>query len=216
MLGMRSRREHWNNNPTGVGGFQFRRQDIYIVGSPAVPQCGATCKRTGKPCRSAPTKGGGGRCRHHGGGNRGSPSGRGKVALPKSLRQGHSKTMALVRRAARAELAATTLHPDTMKVFARYQNRIYPPDEEIFVLALDQRLKGAISTGELEIALQLACRYFHDPSLPRPEPRRRPAKRAASSPQPLVRPLGEVLREDLLERLKNAPAYQDGAAVDAI
>jgi hypothetical protein len=107
-----------------------------------------------------PTRDGGGRCVHHGGGRKGGHSGRGKIALPKNLRQAHSKAMALLRRAARAELAITDLHPETEKLFVRrYESEIYPPSSAEFILTLDQKVKGEVGVSELKVALEQAKRY---------------------------------------------------------
>src|SRR4249920_2035833 len=113
-------------NPTGIGGLHHRPEDWFVIGVTAV--CGARCRRTGLPCRMPPTRDGGGRCVHHGGGRKGGHSGRGKIALAKNLRQVHSKAMQLTRRAARAELASAELHPDTPMLFARYADTTYPAD----------------------------------------------------------------------------------------
>jgi hypothetical protein len=78
------------------------------------------------------------------------------MALPKNARQAHSKVMATVRKGARAELAATRLHPETMKVYARYAAEIYEPNEAVLILAIDQHLRAEIGATEFRAALALA------------------------------------------------------------
>jgi hypothetical protein len=142
---------HWIPNPRGLGGFRLRPQDRFVIGAPGSPICGAKTKRgRGEPCRDAPIDGG--RCRHHGGLSRG-PT---RPALPKNSRQAHSKAVATVRKAARAELAATQLHPETMKVYARYAGEIYRPNEAVLILAIDQHLRAEIDAIEFRAALALA------------------------------------------------------------
>jgi hypothetical protein len=82
--------------------------------------------------------------------------GPGRAALPQNLRQAHSKAMAAVRKAARAELDATPLHPETMKVYARYAAEIYKPNEAVLILAIDQHLRAEIDATEFRAALALA------------------------------------------------------------
>ena len=140
------------NNPRGLGGLKSRPQDRFVIGAPG-NCCGAKGKQNGGlPCRQPPNKGSK-RCRFHGGAG----SGRGRVALPKNLRQAHSKAIALARKAARAELEVTTLHPETLRVFARlYREEIYEANTEMFLLALNQQILGEISVIELKAVLALA------------------------------------------------------------
>jgi hypothetical protein len=140
------------NNPRGLGGLRARPQDRFAIGTPG-NCCGAKSKQNGgKPCKQPPNKGSK-RCRFHGGAG----SGRGRVALPKNLRQAHSKAIALARKAARAELEVTTLHPETLRVFARlYREEIYEANTEMFLLALNQQILGEISVIELKAVLALA------------------------------------------------------------
>jgi hypothetical protein len=141
---------HWIPNPRGLGGLQFRPHHRYVVGAPG-NCCLAKTKRTGAPCKRVPVKGSA-RCVVHGGRSRG-PT---RPALPKNLRQAHSKVMAAVRKAARAELDATRLHPETMKVYARYAAEIYKPNEAALILAIDQHLRAEIDATEFRAALALA------------------------------------------------------------
>jgi hypothetical protein len=140
------------NNPRGLGGLKSRPQDRFVIGAPG-NCCGAKSKQNGGlPCKQPPNKGSK-RCRFHGGAG----SGRGHVALPKNLRQAHSKAIALMRRAARAELEATTLHPETLQVFGRcYRGEVYAANTEIFLLALNQQMLGEISIIDLKAVLALA------------------------------------------------------------
>jgi hypothetical protein len=128
-----------NNNWAGVGGLDERPWDRWRVGDPGRPQCGARCKRTGKPCPQPPVRGRA-RCRFHGGFG----GGRNR-RLAKSERALLNKEARVARKVAREELAATVLHPDTSPVLARtYLSRIYPPDLERFTVELDRYLKGEI------------------------------------------------------------------------
>jgi hypothetical protein len=171
---------HWIPNPTGKGGFQFRRQDWFIFGVTAC--CGARTRRTGLPCRAAPVSGSK-RCYYHGGMH----SGRGHVALPRNLRQGHSKTMALMRKASRAEHEATTLHPDTMKVFRDYAAEIYPSDAEMLILAIDQWVRGEIDGAAFRAVLAVARQYSDRDRVEKPKRRQRktaPPTPASPTPEP--------------------------------
>ena len=64
--------------------------------------------------------------------------------------------MAAVRKAARAELDATPLHPETMKVYARYAAEIYKPNEAALILAIDQHLRAEIGAIDFRTALEQA------------------------------------------------------------
>jgi hypothetical protein len=75
------------------------------------------------------------------------------------LLQLRNKTTHLVRQAAAQELSRTELHPDTMTVYARYVDIIYPANESLFLLALSQRLKGEISVSDFDVQLELAKRW---------------------------------------------------------
>ena len=77
-------------------------------------------------------------------------------------RQAHSKAIALTRKAARAELERATLHPDTMRVFARYEKEIYAPNAEMLILATDQWVRGEIDIKQFR-ALLAQAREYADP-----------------------------------------------------
>jgi hypothetical protein len=141
----------FNRNPTGRGGFAWRPQDRYRVGAPGFACCGARTKRNGTRCKNPPSRGKK-RCFLHG-----ADASPGPRKQPKSLRQSHNQTMRIVRQAAREELARTTLHPDTLAAFGRsYAGQIYQPNEEIFLLSLDQRMKGEIPMDSFREALRMA------------------------------------------------------------
>jgi hypothetical protein len=148
-------------NPLGIGGIQTKPHQSFRFGVTAI--CGAKT-RAGTPCRAAPvgsargkTKGlSSGRCVMHGGLSRG----QGKRALPKNLRQAHSKAMVIARSAAREALAGMTLHPDAMRVFDRYANEIYQPNAEMLILSCDQFARNEIDASQLRVAVDMA-RHRH-------------------------------------------------------
>ena len=86
--------------------------------------------------------------------------GQGKRALPKNLRQAHSKAMVIVRGAAREALAGMTLHPDTMKIFDRYAKDLYEPDAERLILSCDQFARGEIDAIQLRLAVEMARKRY--------------------------------------------------------
>jgi hypothetical protein len=138
------------SNPTGKGGFGARPQDRYHIGEPGFPCCGATTKRAGTPCKNPPSRGKK-RCFLHG-----ADAGPGPRKLPRTLRQSHNQTMRIVREAAKAQLAATELHTETMRAFRLYAAEIYEPNEASFLLALDARMKGEAAPSDLREALKMA------------------------------------------------------------
>ena len=203
---MRMHGLYWNPNPEAHGGFQLphRRRDIYLL-NPDRLLCTAICKRTGLPCRNIAVAGpaASGKCRQHGGGNRGSPSGRGKIALAKSWRQNVSKTAVLLRKAARTAIADMQLDPETLRLFAsNYAQQVYPPSTEEFLLTLNQKVVGEVTMSEVKTALEVARRYRRDPDAPERQSKPRMKKMSTAS-RPLVRDLAGVLREDLRALLKS-------------
>ena len=140
-----------NHNPLGLGGLKFRPQHRFVLGAPG-NCCGARCKqKPGEFCRQPPVAGSK-RCRHHGG-----FAGRGRVRLARNERVAHSKAMALVRKASRAEVERVELHPETHRACGRYTD-IYPPNLEILLLAVDQHLRGEITGSDFKTVLALARR----------------------------------------------------------
>ena len=149
-------------NPTGVGGLQFRRHDLFKFGVTAI--CGAKT-RAGTPCRAAPvgstrgkTKGlNSGRCVRHGGLSRG----QGKHAPPEyNPRKARSKALVMLRKAAREALAGMTLHSDAMKIFDNYANGIYQPNAEMLILSCDQFARGEIDAIQLRLAVEMARKRY--------------------------------------------------------
>jgi hypothetical protein len=143
-----------SSNPTGKGGIQTRMWQRFAIGEPGAPMCGAKTRRTGEPCRAAPVSGGSGRCKFHGG----LSSGRGKPALWET-RQCHSKTIALTRKAAQAELERTTLHRDTERNFAPYAGSLYAPSIPQALLACDDWTRGLISRSQFKAVLEIARQH---------------------------------------------------------
>ena len=139
----------YNHNPLGLGGLKFRRHHRFVLGAPG-NCCDARCKqKPGEFCRQPPVRGSK-RCRFHGG-----FAGRGRVRLAKNERVAHSKAMALVRKASRAELERVELHPETHRACGRYTD-IYPPNLEILLLGVDQHLRGEIDRRQFQTILEMA------------------------------------------------------------
>jgi hypothetical protein len=143
---------NFNRNPRGLSGLAFRPHDRFVLGASG-NCCGVKTRRTGEPCRQPPVRGSK-RCRFHGG-----YSGRGRAKLPKTLRQGHNKAMRVLRKGAREKLEeGVELHPDLRQAFRAYARDVYPPNKEVFLLDLDQRLRGEMSADSWRAALELARR----------------------------------------------------------
>jgi hypothetical protein len=127
------------NNPSGQGGLGWRPWDRWRVGEPGFARCGAHCRRSGLPCKNPPSRGQK-RCFLHG-----AYGGRGKKRPPKSMRVLANREIRQARAEARAEFAATVLHPETMRVWrTRFAGKIRSADVEIFLLRLNQRLNGEL------------------------------------------------------------------------
>jgi hypothetical protein len=158
-------------NPTGIGGFQFRRHDLMIVGAPNTPKCGAVTRRSGLPCRNVPVGlKPGGRCDKHGG----KSTQAGVHAIAKNDRQRHSKAVALIKKASRALVEKTELHPAAYEIFKRHEAECYPPSAEILLLACDQLARAEISRSDFEKVLDIA-RQHTGPRNPNPKRWRRKA-----------------------------------------
>jgi hypothetical protein len=136
-----------NNNRLGKGGFAARPWDRWRVGAPGFARCEARCRRTGEPCKNPPVRGRT-RCHLHGG-----LSGRGR-RMPRNERVAHNQTVHAVRKAARTELLATCLHPDTPRTMRTFAAKLYPPDIDRFTLALDAYLKGETDTFSWLVTLR--------------------------------------------------------------
>jgi hypothetical protein len=126
----------FNRNPTGRGGFACRPQDRYRVGQPGFACCCARTKRTGTLCKNPPSRGRK-RCFLHG-----ANGGRGNRTVARSVRVLKNKTIKAVRADARAQFAAVKLHPETLRTYRAFAGRVYPPDEERFLLMLDDYVRG--------------------------------------------------------------------------
>ena len=163
-------------NPKGLGGLQFNPHLRLIVGGPNSPKCGAVTRRTGRPCRNLPVGlKPGGRCDKHGGKSTQAYA----PVLARNDRQQHSKSVALIRRAAREALKNTTLHPDTMKTVAPYLDIIYGPDTERVILACNDWLCGGFREG-FTATLDMA-RQHNGPRNPKPARWKRKAPLVAAS-----------------------------------
>jgi hypothetical protein len=164
-------------NPTGIGGFQFRRHDLMIVGAPNTPKCGAVTRRSGLPCRNVPVGlKPGGRCDKHGG----KSTQAGVHAIAKNDRQRHSKAVALIKKASRALVEKTELHPAAYEIFKRHEAECYPPSAEILLLACDQLARAEISRSDFEKVLDIA-RQHTGPRNPNPKRWKRKAPLVATS-----------------------------------
>jgi hypothetical protein len=106
------------------------------VGAPGFPRCTARTKRTKKRCKNPPSRGWT-VCFLHG-----ANSGRGNRTVARSIRVLNNKTIKAVRADARAQFAAVKLHPETLKAYRAFAGRVYPPDEERFLLMLDDYVRG--------------------------------------------------------------------------
>jgi hypothetical protein len=137
----------FNRNPTGRGGFACRPQDRYRVGEPGFACYGARTKRTGTRCKNPPSRGKK-RCFLHG-----ANGGRGNRTIATSVRILNNKTIKAVRAAARAQFAAVKLHPETLRTYREaFAGRVYPPDEERFLLMLDDYVRGEMAADMFRTA----------------------------------------------------------------
>jgi hypothetical protein len=67
--------------------------------------------------------------------------------------------MRILRKGAREKLEeGIELHPDLREAFRAYAREVYPPNTEVFLLDLDQRLRGEMSADSWRAALELARR----------------------------------------------------------
>jgi hypothetical protein len=67
--------------------------------------------------------------------------------------------MRILRKGAREKLNGDVeLHPDLWQAFRAYAREGYPPNTEVFLLDLDQRLRGEMSIDSWRAALKLARR----------------------------------------------------------
>jgi hypothetical protein len=156
-------------NPTGKGGFQFRKHDLMVVGGPNSLKCGAVTRRSGLPCRNLPVGlKPGGRCDKHGG-----KTTRAGV-LARNERQHYSKAVATVKKASRALVEKIELHPAAHEIFKRHEAECYPPSAEILLLACDQLARAEISRSDFEKVLDIA-RQHTGPRNPNPKRWRRKA-----------------------------------------
>jgi hypothetical protein len=75
----------------------------------------------------------------------GANGGRGNRTVAKSVRVLNNKTIKAVRADAGAQLAALKLHPETLRAYRAFAGRVYPPDEERFLLMLDDYVRGEMT-----------------------------------------------------------------------
>jgi hypothetical protein len=159
---MKKRSRSAVSNPFGHGGFQGRREQIWVLrrARGEAITCGAATRHG--PCLGPPVRGSQ-RCRHHGG----KGSGSGHLSTPKSLRVARNQTLHALRLAAKAELAKLPPNRDLDAAFRPFASKIYAPNEEMLKLTLLQWLAGEVSPADVEVAVEMAMRnYRRDQVLP--------------------------------------------------
>ena len=129
-------------NSAGLAALEAHRHRSYF-GRGRHKICAARCRRTGKPCRDIAMRGKR-VCRKHGGHSNGRKK---KSLADRTERQQQNFGIRQARALAAKDFKTRELHPETMTIFRQqFVSKVSLPNLSLFLLALDNRLKGNMDT----------------------------------------------------------------------